>query len=477
MVATASPSPAAGAYVPAPDAYDEAFTAPDTPRPHYAGVLDALAGADLDALSASVAQELDRRGVRFGGSEGSTPFHVDPVPRVLGAAEWRSLAAGLVQRARALNAFVADVYGARDIVAAGVVPAHVIDTAAHLEPLAAELPPSPVPPVLVAGLDVVRDPGGKFLVLEDNVRTPSGLAFAAAARAAVAAELPHDGLDGPTSPDAAVDSLAAALAAAAPDGEAPAVALLSDGPADAAFFEHGALAAALGVLLVTPSALAARDGRLWARVEGEPRPRPVNVLYRRTDESRLTRPDGAPTALAEVLLGPLRAGRVTCVNAFGAGVADDKLVHAYVEEMVRFYLGEEPLLRSVRTHDLTDPGVRARALRRIGELVVKPRGGFGGHGVVVCAHASDRDRERAAALIRSAPAQWVVQETVRLSCHPTVVDGRLAPRHVDLRPFVISPPAGEPAVACGLTRVAMTEGALVVNSSQQGGAKDTWVLA
>jgi uncharacterized circularly permuted ATP-grasp superfamily protein len=476
MVATASPSPATGAYVPAPDAYDEAFAARGTPRPHYAGVLASLAGTDLATLTAAIAGDLERHGVRFGGADGFTPFHVDAVPRILPADEWRSLSSALVQRARALNAFVSDVYGPREIVAAGVVPAHVIDTAPQLEPMAAELPPTPAQPALVAGLDVVREPGGDFLVLEDNVRTPSGLAYAAATRRAVAAAHAPPDLDSSASPGDAIAALARALAAAAPTGEDPAPVLLSDGDADPAFFEHRTLAAALGVPLVTRRDLRARGDRLWARPQGERRARPVNVVYRRTGESRLTQPDGALTPLAEVLLGPLRAGHATCANAFGAGVADDKLVHAYVDDMVRHYLGEEPLMRGVPTHDLTAPDVRARVLRRIGELVVKPRGGFGGHGVVVCAHATDSDRRRAAALVRDAPTQCVAQETVVLSCHPTIVGERLVPRHVDLRPFVISVPGQDAVVCAGLTRVALAKGALVVNSSQRGGAKDTWVL-
>jgi uncharacterized circularly permuted ATP-grasp superfamily protein len=476
MVATASPSAAAGAYVPAPDAYDEAFATRGTPRPHYAGVLAWLAGTDLAALSAAIGGDLDRRGVRFGGPEGFTAFHVDAVPRILPAEEWRSLASAVAQRARTLNAFVADVYGAREVVAAGVVPEHVIDTADHLEPLAAELPPSPAAPVLVAGLDVVREPGGDFLVLEDNVRTPSGLAFAAATRSVVAAAHRPPELEASASPDAAITALARALDASAPTGEDPAAVLLSDGEDDPAFFEHRALAAALGVALVTRRDLRARGDRLWARPRGERRARPVNVVYRRTSESRLTRPDGALTPLAEVLLGPLRAGSAVCANAFGAGVADDKLVHAYVDDMVRHYLGEEPLMRGVRTYDLTDPDARARALSRIDELVIKPRGGFGGHGVVICAHATDADRGRAAALVRSEPKQYVAQQTVVLSCHPTIVGRALVPRHVDLRPFVISGPDQDAAVCAGLTRVALDEGSLVVNSSQRGGAKDTWVL-
>jgi uncharacterized circularly permuted ATP-grasp superfamily protein len=477
MVPSASPAPPVDGYAPAPDVYDEAFAGPGAARPHYAPVLAALARADLQELNAAIDDDLDRHGVHFGGAGKPDTFHVDAVPRLLLADEWHLLAAGLAQRARALNAFVADAYGPREVVAAGVLPAHVLDTAPQFEPLAAELPLAPAPPVLVAGLDVVREPNGAFLVLEDNTRSPSGLAYSVATRAAVAARLPPPPLAAAASPDRAIAALGRALAAAAPADEEPAPVLVSEGETDAAFFEHRALAEALDVPLVTPHGLRARRGRLWARVEGERRPQPVNVVYRRTGESRLTSPDGALTPLAEILLGPLRAGNATCANAFGAGVADDKLVHAYVDDMVRHYLGEEPLVRGVRTYDVTSADARARVLGRIGELVVKPRGGFGGHGVVICAHATDEDRRRAAALVRSAPTQCVVQDTVALSCHPTIVGRRLVPRHVDLRPFVISVP-GEDAVVCaGLTRVALDEGSLVVNSSQRGGVKDTRVLA
>jgi carboxylate-amine ligase len=202
----------------------------------------------------------------------------------------------------------------------------------------------------------------------------------------------------------------------------------------------------------------------------------VDVVYRRTDEDRLADEHGRPTPLADVLLEPMRRGNVACFNAFGSGLGDDKLVHAYAEDMVRFYLGEEPVLGSVPTYDLGDPEQLERALDRLGELVVKPRTGYGGFGVVVVPHASREDREEVERLIRAAPNRYIAQETIALSRHPTVCESRLEPRHVDLRPFVVTTGDHVSVIPGGLTRVAFSAGALVVNSSQNGGGKDTWVL-
>jgi uncharacterized circularly permuted ATP-grasp superfamily protein len=250
--------------------------------------------------------------------------------------------------------------------------------------------------------------------------------------------------------------------------------VLSDGSANSAWYEHARIARELSIPLVTPADLDSRGGRLTAVVDG--RRLPVDVVYRRTDEDRLMGEGGELTAVGAVLLEPLRAGTLACVNGFGTGVADDKLVHAYVEEMVRFYLHEEPLLPSVQTYDPADPNDRAEVLERIDELVVKPRTGHGGHGVVVGPHARAEDRRRVADAIRERPEDYVAQETIMLSRHPTVIDGRLEARHVDLRPFVFMTPDGGRVLPGGLTRVALDRGALVVNSSQRGGGKDTWVL-
>jgi uncharacterized circularly permuted ATP-grasp superfamily protein len=275
----------------------------------------------------------------------------------------------------------------------------------------------------------------------------------------------------------AYQSLGEALRAGAPPdaGEHPSVVVLTDGPANSAYYEHGAIARRLGLALVRPRDLRVRSGRLFAHTDDGLVP--VDVVYRRTDEDRLFDDTGTPTALGEMLLGPLERQTLGCVNAFGTGVADDKLVHSYVEEMVRFYLGEEPLLASVPTHDLSQPGVLEMTLERIEELVIKPRSGHGGIGVVVGPHANRRALAAVARELAAEPERFIVQETVDLSRQPTVCGGQLEPRHVDLRPFTFAVGERIEVFPGGLTRVALERGSLVVNSSQRGGAKDTWVLA
>ncbi len=329
----------------------------------------------------------------------------------------------------------------------------------------------------MAGLDLVRDSDGSFKVLEDNLRTPSGIAYAVGTREILAAHLPPDPRLGVRDLDNAYERLGAGLRGAAlPEaGDEPLVVMLSDGESNSAFYEHLAIAAHLRLPVVQIEQLAVRHGRLFARLDdGE---RAVDVVYRRTDEDRLRDAHGEPTPLARLLLEPLHAERVVCVNAFGTGVADDKLLHAYVEEMIRFYLAEEPLLRSIPTYDPGQPGVLEMILERVGELVIKPRGGSGGYGVVIGPHARSEDIEKTAAAVAAAPQDFVAQEMIMLSTHPTVTDHGLEPRHVDLRPFAISSGEHVEVLPGGLTRVAFDAGALVVNSSQNGGSKDTWVLA
>jgi len=331
--------------------------------------------------------------------------------------------------------------------------------------------------ITVAGLDVVRDSDGSFKVLEDNLRTPSGIAYAVATREVLGAHVPPPSGLRVRSLDAAFQTLGEALIAAAPAGagEDPAVVLLSDGSRNSAYYEHATIAGHLGLPLVLKEQLSVRRGRLYALIDGDELA--VDVVYRRTDEDRLTDDQGRPTGIAELLLGPILRGTLACVNGFGTGVADDKLVHAYVEDMVRFYLDEEPLLRSVPTYDPTQPGVLEEILERIDELVIKPRTGHGGYGVVIAPHARKEDVRAVAASLSEAPERFVAQEMIMLSRHPTVTDGRLEPRHIDLRPFAISVGDDVRVLPGGLTRVAFEPGALVVNSSQNGGSKDTWVLA
>ena len=455
---------------------DEAFTAPGEPRPHYLAALEALTEHDLGALRSAVETDLEAAGCGFASEGGSDAFIVDPIPRIIPAEEFALLAAGLEQRVRALDAFVADVYADRRIVEAGVVPARVVDSADHYEPEVAEHH-RPVQ-IAFAGLDLIRGADGCFTVLEDNVRTPSGLAYLVAARRALLRHLSApDELVGVH--DAVITLVADTLRAAARDRDdlarEPEIAILSDGPHNAAWWEHGELAGYLGAPLLTPADCEHAGDRLVRR-DDQGRQRPIDVIYRRTNEDRLRGEDGELTDIGGLLDGPLRAGTLACANAFGTGVADDKLVHAYVAEMIGFYLDEEPMLPAVRTYDLGDDACRAEALDRLDELVFKPRAGFGGVGVVIGPHAEARDLSALAEQIRASPTEFIAQETVLFSRHPTIIGGRLEPRHVDLRPFVAFDGERARTVPGGLTRVALGEGDLVVNSSQDGGAKDTWVL-
>jgi uncharacterized circularly permuted ATP-grasp superfamily protein len=416
---------------------------------------------DLKGLVGAVRGRLSRSGVLFRSASGRSAFPLDPIPRVISGEDWMQVKEGLGLRVRALNAFVADAYGERRIVAEGVVPERVIDTAEHYEPALRGHEPPGGQWVGIAGLDLARGPDGEFRVLEDNLMTPSGFAYAVAAREAVAPEF-----------DAAPRSfaelpilLAGALRAAAPDDREPYIVVLTDGPENAALWEHEWAATAIGVPLVVPADLRLDGDRLR---HGE---HAVDAVYRRSNEDTLDTDVGR-------LLGPAAAaGTLGIVNMFGCGVGDDKLAHAYVEDMVRFYLGQEPTVRSVPTLDLGRPEHLERALDTFDDLVVKPRAGHGGFGVMICPHAERADVEELRGRVKDSPQEWVAQPFVELSQHPTLVDGEIAPRHVDLRPFVFLHGADEARVLPGgLTRYAIEAGAMVVNSTQRGGFKDTWVM-
>jgi uncharacterized circularly permuted ATP-grasp superfamily protein len=374
-----------------------------------------------------------------------------------------------------LGSFLADAYGDRRIVAAGRLPARVIESTGNFEPWMMGVPVNLSG--CVTGLDLVRGDDGVLRVLEDNMRTPSGISYMLAVRMALDRHLPPPRALSRRDPAPAHEMLGEALRSAAPDGRGdPSIALVSDGPRNSAWYEHTEIARLLGIPIVSPGDLQVRRGALFARGE-DGNARELQVVYRRTDEDGLRDAEGRPTWLADLLLEPCRTGKLGVVNPLGAGLADDKLVHAYVEDMVRFYLDEEPLVPSVKTYDLGDPHTFERVMPRLAELVVKPRTGHGGAGVVVAPHATDEDRGALAEQVASDPAGWVAQETVKLSTHPTVCDGALAPRHVDLRPFVIGCGKRATIVPGALTRVAFDAGSLVVNSSQNGGGKDTWALA
>lgn len=460
----------APAYSPEPGCLDEAYDEGGEARLLYAGLLEKLGGTDLGALRERVETEVAASDLTFGPDE---PIAVDPVPRLIEAEEWERLEAGLRQRARALNAFVVDAYGPRRIFEAGVVPRRLLETSDGYTPAMEGLIDPEVPPATVAGMDLVRDGAGELRVLEDNLRMPSGACYALGVREIVTSAIDTDlrplGLDG------YLEKLGGAIRAAAPDGvEEPTAALLSDGPENGAWYEHERISRAIGIPVLTPDRLEVSGERLFAR--GPQGRRPIDVVYRRQDADSLTGTDGSLTAFGEMLLPALRSGRLRCVNAFGTALADDKLAHAYAERMIRFYLDEEPLLRSVPSYDLTDEEHRGAAMDRLDELVIKPRGGFGGYGVTIMPRVEKAERERVAEAVRRDPESFIVQEPVALSTHPTVEGEELRPRRIDLRPFVISGPGWEAAMTGGLTRFAQGEGEMVVNSSQGGGCKDTWVV-
>jgi uncharacterized circularly permuted ATP-grasp superfamily protein len=469
LAVTATPdAPPWAPYHPEGPAYDEGITSDGAWRPHVAQALQAArASDDLAALARRMEAGARRGGLTFPIEGGTETFRVDPIPRVIAAGEWAIIERGVAQRARALDAFVADVHGPRRAVAEGVVPERVIETAEHHEPAAGRLRPPGGTWIGLAGLDLVRGPDGRFCVLEDNVRTPSGIAYTLAGRAMTAAALGLGAGDVPArSVDDAPRLLRDTVRAAAP-GDDPFLVVLTDGPTSPAYTEHRVLAEHLGAPLVTGEELALDGDRLVLRDGSGQR---VDGVYRRTDDSSLQAP-----AHRDVIAA-LAAGTVGVTNAFGTGVADDKLTHAYVEDLVRLYLGEEPVLPSLRTFDLDRDADREEALDRVAELVVKPRGGSGGRGVTIGPDADPAALEATRAAITDAPGDHVAQELVVLSTAPTIAGSVLEPRHVDLRPFVFLARDHARVLPGGLTRVALPAGSMIVNSSQDGGAKDTWVL-
>jgi uncharacterized circularly permuted ATP-grasp superfamily protein len=453
-----------------PDCADEAFAPDGSPRALYGELLEELARQGLGGLHGRVEAKVAAGDLTFG--EGR-PIPIDPVPRLIAIEEWEKLESGLLQRARALNAFIADAYGPQRIFDAGVVPRRLLETSSGYAPAMEGLLDSAVPAATVAGLDLVRNQEGELQVLEDNLRMPSGACYSLAIREIVAPEL--DAQVQPRDLGGYLEKLGEAIGEAAPDGrEEPFAVVLSDGPENGAWYEHERVGRELGLPIVTPEQLEASRDRLFARIEGQRHQ--VDVIYRRLDTDQITETDGSPTALGGLLLPALRSGRLRCVNAFGTGLADDKLTHAYVERMVEFYLGEEPALHSVPSYDLSDEVAREEAMERLGELVIKPRGGFGGHGVTIMPRAGEPERRRAIEAVRLHPEEFIAQEPVGLSTHPTICGEELQPRRVDLRPFVVSGVHGEAAMTGGLTRFAQGAGEMIVNSSQGGGCKDTWVV-
>lgn len=436
-----------------------------------------LSPQEMRARGDALARSYLAQGVTFdiGGEE--RPFPLDPVPRVLDTQEWNTLAPGIAQRVRALEKLLDDIYGRQKVVTDGVIPRALITSSAHFHRQAKGIVNANGVRVQVAGIDVIRDDEGGWRVLEDNVRVPSGVSYVLSNRRSMAQTFPELFSSMRVRPVADYPRrLLAALTAAAPSGvDDPVVVVLTPGVYNSAYFEHSLLARLMGVELVEGRDLFVSGGRVYMRTtEGRRR---VDVIYRRVDDEFID-----PVAFRQDsllgcpgLLGVARLGNVSIANAVGNGVADDKLMYTYVPDLIRYYLGEEPLISNVDTWRLEEPEALSEVLDRLDELVVKPVDGSGGKGIIIGPAATRAEIDEARTRLRLDPRGWIAQPVVQLSTVPTLAGDRLRPRHVDLRPFAVNDGNDVWVLPGGLTRVALQEGQLVVNSSQGGGSKDTWV--
>ncbi|HEY8354741.1 MAG TPA: circularly permuted type 2 ATP-grasp protein [Methylophilaceae bacterium] len=408
------------------------------------------------------------------GNERLIPF--DVIPRLLGAAEWQMLSRGVIQRVKALNMFLHDIYHGQEIIKAGIIPAGILTNAQYRPEMYGVDVPGGVY-AHIAGVDLVRTGESQFYVLEDNLRTPSGVSYMLENRKMMMRLFPELFRRYSVAPvEHYPQVLMNNLRAVAPPGvQDPVVVLLTPGAYNSAYFEHAFLAQQMGVELVEGQDLFVRNNAVYMRTtEG---PRRVDVIYRRIDDDYLDPLVFKPESMLGVpgLLSVYRNGGVTLANAVGTGVADDKATYVHVPDMIRFYLGEEPILSNVPTYQLSRTEDLKYVLDHLPELVVKEVQGSGGYGMLVGPTATKQEIEEFRLRILSAPGHYIAQPTLALSTCPTLVEQGIAPRHVDLRPFVLS---GKTVtlVPGALCRVALKEGSLVVNSSQGGGTKDTWVL-
>jgi uncharacterized circularly permuted ATP-grasp superfamily protein len=466
--------------------FDEMGLGGETVRPLYREVARWLQEAPPELLASRRAQAeymFRRIGITFGvygdkdAAERLIPF--DIVPRLISRAEWTRLAAGLTQRVNALNLFLKDVYGPRAILKENIVPEELVLRNPYYRPeMIGRRAPHDVW-IHIAGIDIVRVDEDAFYVLEDNARTPSGVSYMLENREVTMRLAPDLFARHRVAPvDHYPDELLACLRSVTPRPSAgdATIVLLTPGPHNSAYYEHSFLADKLGVELVEGRDLFVDEDVVFMRTTLGPKR--VDVIYRRVDDDFLDPLAFNPDSLlgAPGLVGAYLAGNVTLANAIGAGVADDKAIYSYVPELIRFYLSEEPLLPNVPTYRCREPEALKFVLERLDQLVVKEVNGSGGYGMLVGPHASAPQREIFAAKLKADPANYIAQPTLALSTCPASFESGISPRHVDLRPFVLSGANGVRIVPGGLTRVALTKGSLVVNSSQGGGTKDTWVV-
>ncbi|MBS0504029.1 MAG: circularly permuted type 2 ATP-grasp protein [Proteobacteria bacterium] len=456
------------------------------PRQAYAALkawLDETPSAYLQTRRAQAELFFRRIGITFAvygdaqADERLIPF--DIIPRILSAREWAGLERGLIQRVNALNAFLNDIYGKQEILKAGVLPEELIlRNPQFCLPAIGRAPPHGIY-THIAGIDIVRTGPDDFYVLEDNARTPSGVSYMIENREVMLRLLPELTEQHRIAPvETYPELLLSTLQSVAPKrcrGE-PTVAVLTPGFHNSAYYEHSFLADKLGVELVEGSDLSVQGDVLYMRTTDGPQR--IDVLYRRVDDAFLDPLVFNPASVLGVpgLMSAFATGNLAIANAIGTGIADDKAVYSYMPEIVRFYTGEEAILKNVPTWRCREPDALAYVLEHLSELVVKEVDGSGGYGMLVGPHATSTQIDEFAAKLRHDPAKFIAQPTLALSTCPTLVDEGIAPRHVDLRPFVLTGANGVRIVPGGLTRVAMKQGSLVVNSSQGGGTKDTWVL-
>ncbi len=466
--------------------FDEMLDADGVTRPAYAQYrrwFDQQDGSWLRGQGAEAEQFFRRTGITFNvygddaGEERLIPF--DMIPRIITAAEWRKLSRGIEQRVRALNAFLHDVYHRQEIIRAGRFPARLLqNNAAFLPQMVGFTPPGGVYTHIV-GIDLVRTGPDEFMVLEDNARTPSGVSYMLENRETMMAMFPE--LFTQVAVRAISDyprRLARSLAACAPDGasERPIVAVLTPGIYNSAYFEHAFLADQMGAELVEGSDLRVIEGRIAMRTTCGYEP--IDVLYRRVDDDYLDPLSFNPESMLGVpgIMDVYRAGRITIANAPGTGISDDKAIYSFMPEIVEFYTGEKPLLANVPTWRCSEKDSLAYVLDNLKDLVVKEVHGSGGYGMLIGPTSSKAELAAFEKKLRARPETYIAQPTLALSTVPIFAKSGLAPRHVDLRPFVLVSPAGVDITPGGLTRVALAKGSLVVNSSQGGGTKDSWVL-
>ena len=466
-----------------PSVYDEMFLPDGTPREHARELHDALSrmsAEELESVQGRVNRTFSSESISFtvyGDAEAEERIiPVDPIPRVVTAADWKQVSAGLTQRIRALNYFLEDVYGEGRIIDDGVIPEDMVRECPQYRQEMRDFSPPNGTWVAVCGSDVVRTNDG-FRVLEDNLRVPSGVSYMIANRKSAKASLPRlyrsHRVQGVEQYGAALHDTLSELA---PGGKPnPVIALLTPGVYNSAYYEHMFLAREIGAELVEGTDLTVRNGLVYMRTTDGLQQ--VDVIYRRVDDDFLDPLVFRPDSLLGVrgLIDAAQLGNVTLANAPGTGVADDKSVYVYVPDMIRYYLGQEPLLQNVETYLCRRPEDLEYTLDNMADLVVKRVGESGGYGMIIGPHATQEERDDYAKVLRADPAGFIAQPVLALSRSPCLIEGKFEPRHVDLRPFVLTGRRTRivPGAFC---RVALRRGSLVVNSSQGGGGKDVWVL-